>query len=91
MDHECIIGVLYHSDYSELATLKMLKEHIEDNIEFNKSLDNDPLYKDCKDLRAKCWTLKSYGDKRKNTDLTRFDYCPECGNKIDWAKIKFEN
>lgn len=91
MEHECIIGILYHSDYSELVTLTELKEHIADNIEFNKSVDDDPLLKDCKGLRVKCWTLKSYGDKRKNTDLRRFDYCPECGEIINWSNIKNGN
>ena len=84
MAHECIIGLLHHCDYSELVTLADLKRHIEDNIEYNKTLDDDPLLKDAKELKPKCWTLKSYGDKRKSTDLTRFDYCPQCGKKINW-------
>lgn len=86
--HECVIGLLHHYEYSELATLGRLKEHIEDNREFNRSLDDDPLLLNALYLRQKVWTLKSYGDKRKNTNLTRFDYCPECGKAIDWKAIR---
>ena len=88
MGHECIIGILNHCDCYDLITLAELEKHIEESIEYNKSLDDDPLLKNVKEIRAKCWTLKSYGDKRKSTDLTRFDYCPECGKQIDWSAIK---
>ncbi len=84
----CIIGLLHHYEYSELVTLDGLKDHIEDNIEFNKSLDADPVLRNAKHLRAKVWTLRSYGDWRKNTNLTRFGYCPECGEFIDWGVIR---
>lgn len=84
----CIIGLLHHIDYSELVTLDELKKHIDDSIEFNKSLDDDPILRDNKELRVKVWTLKSYGDWRKRTDLTRFSYCPKCGKFIDWGEIR---
>lgn len=87
-DNVCVIGLLRHIDYSELVTLDKLKEHIADNIEYNKSLDDDPVLRNAKQLRAKVWTLKSYGDWRRNTNLTRFSYCPVCGNKIDWGEIR---
>ena len=34
------------------------------------------------------FSLNDYCDKRKSTDLTRFNYCPICGKKIDWKAIK---
>ena len=34
------------------------------------------------------YTMKDYADKRKSTNITRFEYCPHCGEKIDWKKIK---
>ena len=34
------------------------------------------------------YTFRDYGDKRKSTDLIRFEYCPGCGKKIDWKAIK---
>ena len=84
----CIIGLLHHYEYSELVTIDDLKEHIEDNIEFNKSLDDDPVLRNAKHLRAKVWTLRNYGDWRKKTNLTRFRYCPECGEFVDWGVIR---
>ena len=37
-----------------------------------------------------CYSFKDYCDKRKSTNLTRFEFCPYCGKKIDWKKIKNE-
>ena len=34
------------------------------------------------------YKLADYADRRKSTDLTRFTYCPYCGKKIDWKKIR---
>ncbi len=36
------------------------------------------------------YTLKDYADRRKSTNLRRFEFCPICGKKIDWKKIKKE-
>ena len=36
------------------------------------------------------YSFKDYCDKRKSTNLTRFEFCPYCGKKIDWKKIKSE-
>ena len=69
-NHECVIGIRYDYDNTDLVTLEDLKRHI-----------NYP-------FRNTAWSLKDYCDKRKNTDLTRFDYCPYCGKKIEWKKIK---
>lgn len=34
------------------------------------------------------WTMEDYLDKDKETNLNRFDYCPKCGEKIEWDKMK---
>ena len=68
-------------------TLDELKHHIEDQKEFNRSLQDDPLLRDCKELYAKVFTLKQYADRRRSTDLTRFSFCPDCGKRIDWKII----
>ena len=91
-EHECYIGLLHNDHFhSELTTLNELKEHIEDNmrmhqhrIEFYKKYNEKPRFV------HKVYTLKDYADKRKSTNLTRFDFCPYCGKKIDWKKIKNE-
>ena len=34
------------------------------------------------------YTMKDYADKRKSTNITNFDYCPFCGESINWKQIK---
>lgn len=88
-DHECVIGLLHYTcGHCGLVSLDMLEEHIWDNKEMNKVLDDDPVLRHAKELFVKEWTLKDYGDRRKSTNLHRFDFCPECGKKIDWKAIR---
>ena len=84
-EHECVIGILLLYDDFILATVEDLKKHIKYRENYNKSLGKEFDW-----LSKKIWSLKDYADKRKNTNLIRFDYCPECGKKIDWAKIRKE-
>lgn len=86
--HDCLIGLYYHSEYSEFVTLKRLQALIEDTKEYNNMLRRDPLLYSAKELYKKEWALKDYADKRKSTNLTRFNYCPVCGNKISWKILK---
>lgn len=91
MKHDCIIGLLHYCGHDELVTLNDLKKHIADSMEYNEYLKRDPYLHDAKELYRSVWSLKSYGDKRKSTDLTRFDCCPECGKAIDWGAIRKED
>ena len=36
------------------------------------------------------WTMEDYLDKDKESNFTHFDFCPKCGEKIDWDKIREE-
>lgn len=36
------------------------------------------------------YTLKQYLDGRTSTNLQRFIYCPWCGEKIDWKRLRNE-
>ena len=82
---ECIIGVLHYCDCSKLVTLSELKEYIEEEIvKFNYMCVREGFT----NLMRKGWSLKDYADKRKSTNLTRFNFCPECGKCIDWAMIR---
>lgn len=83
--HECIIGFIRMDD-SELITVSGLREHVADRIRHNNELKELGIVSDW--MYRKEWTIKDYADKRKNTNLTRFDFCPECGNRIDWATIR---
>lgn len=86
--HECVIGLYHHYEGSDLVTLADLENEIAERIMFNIMIDADPQLTECEFLRKKEWTLADYGDKRKNTNLTRFDFCPECGKAIDWKAIR---
>ena len=86
-NHECVIGLVFRYEHQETATLNELKEHIAEKAEYNAHLKDDGL-EHAGWLYRKEWSLKDYCDKRKATDLTRFDYCPLCGKKIEWMKIK---
>lgn len=71
-------------------TLDELKNHIEDQKEYNRSLRDDPTLCSCLSLYVKVFTLKQYADRRRSTDLTRFSFCPDCGKRIDWKSIAEE-
>ena len=88
-DHECVVGLLNISSESELATVAMLKDHVVSRIERNRQL-RDLGVSIGNWLYEKEWTLKDYCDRRKSTNLSRFDFCPACGKKIDWKRIKEE-
>ena len=38
--------------------------------------------------KSTIYTLEDYADRRKSTNITRFEYCPCCGEKINWKSIK---
>lgn len=71
-EHECIIGMYFDFDDTQLVTVGELKELIEE-------------------CPYRSYSFNDYCDKRKSTNLTRFEFCPYCGKKIDWKKIKEEN
>jgi len=87
-EHECIIGLL-HDSYLNEITLSDLKRHILTRKEMNEYIIET--YR-CKKhpMIVPEWGLKDYADRRKSTNLTRFEFCPYCGKKIDWKKIKNE-
>ena len=43
-------------------------------------------------VEDKCslYSLKDYCDRRRATNFQHFNYCPCCGQKIDWDKIREE-
>ena len=84
---ECYIGIINGYDNTSMVTLDGLKYHIKDQLELKQAFEKDVLFKDY-NHGIKGWTLADYCDKRKSTDLTRFNYCPLCGKKIDWKAIK---
>ena len=85
--HECFVGIINDYDHTEMVTLNELKHHIQDTSELIEALKKGELFKDII-YGCRAWTLVDYCDKRKTTDLSRFEYCPACGKKIDWKTIK---
>ena len=79
--HECWIGVLHDYDDTRVVDLEELKRNIQEQKEYAE-------WKKRFGVNDKYHTLADYCDKRKSTDLTRFNYCPLCGKKIDWKVIK---
>ena len=85
--HECIIGTLWRYGHLQLITLEELKKAIADDAEMITYAMHDPNYHLMKDLLPRGYTLKDYCDRRRRTGLHHFEFCPECGNKIDWKSF----
>lgn len=86
-NHECSIGLYHHLDSVEMISLNGLKKRIVETREHNEAVLKGR-WIDAAFLQRKEYTLRDYGDKRKSANLHRFNYCPECGKKVDWAKIR---
>lgn len=86
--HECIIGILYKNQYAFFASFEGLKRVVKEDKAFDKIMMLDPLYAEY--YIGTKYKMSDYLDKRKSTNLHRFDYCPQCGKKIDWKKMREE-
>ena len=90
VDHECYIGLYYDTEYDALITLSNLKSKVYDDKDLKKIADLDPMYASIYHNRMKHYELSDYLDKRKNVNMWRFEFCPMCGKKIDWKKMRGE-
>ena len=80
---ECVVGII--DDYKlRIVTVEKLKEYIHAEKSFGRMCKNSEL----RQSLFNKYSLDDYCDKRKSTDLIRFNYCPLCGKKIDWKAIK---
>lgn len=84
-EHECCIGQWLDYDNTHLITLKELQEEVKSNNETYRYA-----IKEFGFSIGKIMLLSDYFDGRRSTNLYRFKYCPYCGNKIDWKKMKKE-
>ena len=89
-EHECIIGLLNDYDNTKLVTVNELLEEIKDQYEVYDYKCSLYIKYNLGEIKPP-YTLKDYADKRKSTNLTRFEFCPYCGQKIDWKQIKNED
>lgn len=83
-DH--IIGLLYGNDYTRLVTHQKLQEQIDNHKKYNQYILEQ--FGNNSSLKIKEYDWDDYADKRKNTNIIRFDYCPFCGEKISWKTFK---
>lgn len=83
--HKHIIGMLWLTQETVLATAHDVAMNIIERIGFNKSSKKYGY-----DLYEEEYSAKQYTDFRCSTNLNRFKYCPECGEKIDWKKVMVE-
>lgn len=88
MNHECIIGLYYDYDGPSLITLNDLEYYRERDEEVEKIAKADPVYASI--YLRKTYDFADYFDKRKNVNMRRFEYCPTCGKKIEWKKLRSE-
>lgn len=88
-NHKCLIGLWYYYDGSEMKTLGEIVEIINQRNQIMSCCDEYvEIYKE---LGLKEYHMEDLFDLRKNRlPITRFQYCPECGKKIDWKGMKNE-
>ena len=80
--HECIIGEWIGYDHTELVTF----EELISNVKINNDSSLISFY--CHLKLAQPLKLSDYFDRRKSRNLNHFNYCPYCGEKIDWKQLK---
>lgn len=83
MGKDCIIGLWIDYEYAELVTLGDLKANLANEMELNESRKEYGQL-----LKQYEWTLNDICDGRKNTNVRRFKFCPNCGKEIDWKSFK---
>ncbi len=85
MEHECSIGMLSHVEHGEVSTVSDIQKYVElqkEMVEIDKSIyPNGSRFKWNTDITI-------YFDKRRSCNLERFNFCPHCGNKIDWKGLR---
>ena len=90
-DYECVIGLWYDYEDTDIVTLSELlqcAEQAEKTYNYLKELHErgGELYS-----RPKPYSIQDYLDSRKTTNFNHFEYCPFCGKKINWERLRKEN
>lgn len=82
-DH--IIGVYYDYEDSKLISFADLKDIVLQQLTMQENLLELGV-----SYSISTYTLADYFDLRKTVNMYRFNYCPFCGEKIDWKGLKEE-
>ena len=83
--HECIIGIWHDYEGDINVTFTELKEVVNDEMKIHICRQK------CKWYNEKPYILQDYLNLQKHTNFNHYTYCPICGKKIDWAKLREEN
>jgi hypothetical protein len=84
--HTHIIGVLWYYEGSHLATFDDVVKSVKDTCTLREYFERG--FGKVPEGFSRAVPLEKYMDRRVSTNLERFDYCPFCGEKIDWKKLK---
>lgn len=81
---EHLIGIRHDYENTDAVTFAELKKHIASEKRLAELKKDDEWWQSllCK------YTLEDYCDRRKTTNLFRFNYCPNCGEKINWKEMR---
>ena len=82
-EHKCIIGEWLDYENTKLVTFEELITEVKDNNKTYRYAIEEYGFSLIQQLK-----LSDYFDRRKSTNLNHFNYCPYCGEKIDWKKLK---
>lgn len=86
--HDCIIGIYCDCEGYRLVTLHSLIKILVQEIEVLESFNERDRCIYGEIIHRRKYYLNDYLDRRKNTNLSRFNYCPVCGEKIDWKGMR---
>ena len=81
---EHLIGIRYDYESTDAVTLAELKEHIASEKKLAELKKDDEWWQSV----LNHYTLADYCDRRKTTNLMQFNYCPNCGEKINWKEMR---
>lgn len=85
----CRIGAIIFGDKICLVDEYDLQHYNKLKEEANKRIDEKWYLKEKAKARIRkpIYAMKEYANPDIETDLVRFEYCPRCGQKIDWDRI----
>ena len=82
--HKCVIGFLYDYDNTREVTFDDICKYVDERKELYEAFKDDPIYKNIAHMPK---PVSDYCDLRKSR-MRHFAYCPDCGKKVDWKKLR---
>ena len=87
-DHECVIGLLRRQCRQTLVTLPQLKRYVAEDAYVLEQVKRFPDMRYTEITLPRGYTSRDYCNRQLKTGLKYFEFCPECGKRIDWRLIK---